>query len=156
MQEEWKEIEFGYQISNQGRLKNKKGRVLKPQVLRGYNYNNIWSGSKYHRRQLHRLVVMAFIDKIPESMQVDHKNGIRNDNRVENLEIVSCRENITRAYARNGRKRDLPLGVQLLNGKRKKPYQACIRVDRKLISIGTFSDKHEAHIAYINYKENMN
>jgi hypothetical protein len=160
MQEKWKEVEFGYYVSNEGRVKtpcNSKqpNKVLKGQCLKGYKHVSLWDGEKYHRRRINRLVAKAFIGDIPSEMQVDHKNGIRSDNRVENLEIVSCRENISRAYARNGRVRDLPLGVQLLKGCISKPYQACIRVKGKFIHLGTFSDKHKAHMAYVNYKNNL-
>lgn len=53
--------------------------------------------------RVHRLVAEAFIGELPSGMQVNHKNGIRDDNRVENLEIVSCAENVRHAVSVLGR-----------------------------------------------------
>lgn len=41
----------------------------------------------------HRLVYEAFVGLIPEGMQINHKNGIKDDNRPENLEVVTASEN---------------------------------------------------------------
>lgn len=54
---------------------------------------------------VHRLMVMTFIlksDKWPEKMYTDHINGDKGDNRLENLELVSNRENIRRAFDKGG------------------------------------------------------
>lgn len=54
---------------------------------------------------VHRLMVMTFIlksDKWPEKMYTDHINGDKGDNRIENLELVSNRENIRRAFDKGG------------------------------------------------------
>ncbi len=48
---------------------------------------------------VHRLVVTCFIGEIPDHLVVNHKNGIKTDNRVENLEIVTRSQNIIHAYA---------------------------------------------------------
>ena len=42
----------------------------------------------------HRLVWFHFYGPIPPGLQINHKNGIKNDNRPENLETVTCRENM--------------------------------------------------------------
>lgn len=46
----------------------------------------------------HRLVYEAFVGPIPEGMQINHKNGVKDDNRVENLEIATPSENTRHAY----------------------------------------------------------
>lgn len=54
--------------------------------------------------KIHRLVAAAFIHPIPEGMEVNHLNGIRDDNRIENLEIVTPSENMAHAFKILGRK----------------------------------------------------
>jgi len=52
-------------------------------------------GCRYKKFYIHRLVAQAFLGTIRHGLTVNHKNGDRYDNRSENLEIVSMRENVT-------------------------------------------------------------
>jgi hypothetical protein len=56
------------------------------------------------KHKVHRIVLMAFAGKCPEGMEVNHKNGVRNDNRLENLEYVTHRENELHAIHFLGKK----------------------------------------------------
>jgi len=58
---------------------------------------------------VHRLVAFAFIDKPSDKDYVNHKNGIKDDNRAENLEWCSIRENNIHAY-KTGLKRRFHAG----------------------------------------------
>lgn len=106
--EEWKEIEESrglYEVSNRGRIR-RDGRILKPRVhpKLGYVQATLFFSKEDKKYPLvHRLVAKAFLGQIPEKYQVNHKNGIRNDNRVENLEIVTCGENNLHAFRVLGR-----------------------------------------------------
>lgn len=104
MREIWKDVkglEGKYQVSNFGRVKslhyNQKNysKVLKPQTNRcGYQTVNI--GKKV--RTIHRLVAIAFIPNPKELCQVNHKDGNKTNNHVQNLEWCSVSENNLHAY----------------------------------------------------------
>lgn len=68
---------------------NRKGylwfRVCLPSGMR-------WSAT------VHRAVAAAFLGPCPDGIQIDHKDGDKTNNRPENLEYVSCAENIRRCW----------------------------------------------------------
>ena len=60
----------------------------------GYEYVNLNCKSK----TIHRLVAITFIENIDNKKEVNHINGIKHDNRIENLEWCTRRENIKHSY----------------------------------------------------------
>jgi len=95
MKEIWKPL-YGFkhwEISNQGRIR--KTFTPKPYVNDvGYAVANLSQGGAARKVSLHRAVWEMFVDEIPADMVINHKNGIKTDNRIENLELVTNRENI--------------------------------------------------------------
>lgn len=100
--EEWKAIpgyEGFYSVSNLGRVRAEQRQVTGkmssirtlPQKLMTPTNNDGYLQIRLSRnkssicRKVHVLVMMAFIGPRPDGMDVAHKNGIRNDNRLENL-----------------------------------------------------------------------
>lgn len=66
----------------------------------GYSRVDLYSDDgKPHTKKVHRLVAEAFLDCDPDRDQINHKNGIKTDNRVENIEWCTRSENTRHAYA---------------------------------------------------------
>lgn len=82
-----------YSVSNLGNVRNDKtGRILKPHI-KPNGYKQVQLGRKTIPQYIHRLVAIAFIPNIENKPQVNHTNGNKSDNRVENLEWVTASEN---------------------------------------------------------------
>ena len=104
----WKDIpgfEGLYQASNEGRIRSltrqvynyiKPGRILKSNIKNsGYLYLSISNGNnKFKHANVHRLVALAFIPNPDSKPQVNHKDGNRLNNNVDNLEWCTAKENI--------------------------------------------------------------
>ena len=100
MKEKWKIIEGfpKYLISNKGRIKILSTLEDKKVFVKddGYIATTLGNG-KQNYRYVHRLVADAFVNNKHEKPQVNHINGVKGDNRAENLEWVTPAENIRHA-----------------------------------------------------------
>ena len=106
--EVWKPVvgyEGAYEVSSEGRCRravnrfgNPSGRLLKPSIGRGYPRYALSYDDQVRHLSAHRLMWEAFVGPIPEGMQINHKNGVKSDNRLENLEVVTPSENTQHAH----------------------------------------------------------
>ena len=98
MKEIWKDIpdyEGLYEVSDLGKVRNKRTnriRSLSPSG-NGYVRVDLWRDKKYKSFTVHSLVLMTFVGTRPEGFQVAHNNGLRYDNRLENLRYATMIEN---------------------------------------------------------------
>lgn len=118
MEEIWKDIkdyEGLYQVSNYGRVKSmertvkglKGNKKIKSRIMKesknkfGYSRVSLYKLGKTKNFQIHRLVAQAFIPNPLELPQVNHIDGNKDNNSVNNLEWITNRDNVIHAYKNN-------------------------------------------------------
>lgn len=93
----WKEIiDYpGYKCSSDGLVRNiKSSKFLTPITKKGgYLAIRLSKGGKSYERSLHRTIYSAFYGQIADGMHINHKNGLKNDCSVANLEMCTPTEN---------------------------------------------------------------
>lgn len=90
--EKWKPIEGYeglYEVSSYGKVKNKNGKILKPYSSKGYMYYKLVKNKKRVGILAHRLVAEAFLPNPQNLPCVNHKDEVRDNNCIDNLEWCS-------------------------------------------------------------------
>lgn len=107
MKEVWKQIDSApnYMISNYGNVRNTTtgNRIAGSVDIHGYHRYDLCINGKRIVRSGHRLVAEAFIPKVKGKTLINHKDGNKTNNRVDNLEWCTCKENSTHAYSTLGK-----------------------------------------------------
>lgn len=107
MIEQWKPVvgyEGQYEVSNLGEVRSLVGRKLNAKLCRyvrkdGYIQVQLKVNQQPRNFLVHRLVASAFLPKDELRTSVNHKNFDRADNRLENLEFCTSKENVRHAWA---------------------------------------------------------
>lgn len=171
MEEVWKDVEGfeeAYQVSNFGRVRSKdrvvvteryknrheRGKVLKLRKDKdGYCiFNAKWCGLN-RLLKVHREVARCFIDNLQNYPCIDHINGIRDDNRVENLRWCTNKQNANYELALENRSKAIknsyinnPDLRKLRAGTLGKSRRIKVEVFKNGTSIGVFNSQSDAAI----------
>ncbi len=163
MKEEiWRDVEGYegiYQVSNWGRVKSlaresyngkgyyiQKERILKtPANSSGYYCCNLCLNGKLKSFRVHVLVAIAFLNHSPNGHKVviDHINNVKTDNRLENLQLISNRENTSK-----DRKGGSSEYVGVYWCKRYNKWHARIKINGERKHLGYFFNEIQAAEAY--------
>lgn len=151
----WKDIkdyEGLYQVSNLGRVKSLK--FGKERILKGSKSSNSYISInllKYGKTKwiaLHQLVAIAFLNHKPcgYKLVVDHINTIKTDNRLENLQVITHRENLSKDKRWSSKYTSKYVGVSWY--KRCRKWKAQMLIKGKYKTLGYFKTELEASEAY--------
>jgi len=147
MEETWRDIvsyENLYQVSNLGNVKSFRislnGKTLKAGLRMGYPSVMLYNGSSKKTVDVHKLVQLAF--NLGEGI-IDHINGDRTDNRLENLRVVTSREN-NQNLSRH--RKGMLVGASKRGNS--DTWRSYIKVNGKTRHLGQFKTEKEASDRY--------
>ena len=135
--ESWKKVK-GYQglyeVSDRGRVRSLKrsttsGKTLRPCVSGGYGVVDLSKNGNSRTYLVHRLVASNFLG-FPKGKQVNHKDGVKSNNNLSNLEWVSVKENNEHAV-KNGLKHKVSI-IQFADGNKMREWSSIVFAARAL------------------------
>ena len=148
----WKDVldyEGGYQVSNLGNVKSlklNKEKILKPGIdSHGYLRVDLFYKGKRKTIKVHQLVAMAFLNHTPDGttkIVTDHIDNNPLNNRLENLQLISQRENLSKD--KNGTSKYTGVSWD----KERNKWRSEIRINGKIKYLGRFNSEEEASEYY--------
>lgn len=155
----WKAIENfdGYEASNMGNIRSLKWNKIR--VLKGvfdgryYLQVRLYRNGKPKTRKIHQLIAEVFLNHKPcgYELVVNHIDFNGLNNKVDNLEIITQRENANRKHLKST---SIYTGVCWCKSRKK--WQADIRIKNKNKGLGYFINEIDAHNAYQNELKKIN
>lgn len=85
-------------VKSNGRTYTRKSKILKTALYQGYEKGALSIDGKMYSFAVHRLVMDAFVPNDENKETVNHKNGIKTDNKVSNLEWMTRSENCQHSF----------------------------------------------------------
>ena len=143
----------GYEISNKGRIITKRGKLFKGSITQhGYISVNVVFEDGFIARSAHRAVAYAFIhnDDPINKIEVNHKDGIKTNNKVDNLEWVTKKENQDpEALVLNGKGGENNYQHKLTDKEAIEIYELCKEGKMKYKDIGSLYNIDPSRISRI-------
>lgn len=163
MEEIWKDIpgyEDWYQVSNLGNVRSvdryvnsrwgkiyRKGRPLSPnKVDTGYMHIMLCKNQTNKTFRLHRLVWESFNGKIPDGMQINHIDEDKTNNRLDNLNLMTPKENVNygtclerRSKTNTNGKKSKPVLQYTLDGELVAEYPSLMECKRNGFDLSSVS-----------------
>lgn len=146
MKEIWKDVqgyESKYQVSNLGNVRRfYKGQWLLMKPYCGtsrYFHISFYTNGTPKTFDIHRLVAESFLEKVSGKNEVNHKDGNRKNNSVENLEWVSREENLIHRYRIL---KDKPVGAKIV---------LCKTNGKKYDTISAAAQENGISVQYLSY-----
>jgi len=124
----------GYKILPDG-IYGKRGKLNPTINSAGYCVVSIFLNKGAKQLRVHRVIAAEFIPNLENKPQVNHKNGIKSDNRIENLEWCTGSENVKHTFTHLGR--TVSKKTRLLSAKRASKINALPVLD---LRTGIFYD----------------
>lgn len=107
----------------------RKGKLLKPACHeKGYLHIRLYKDGKQFTFRAHRIVYSTFVGKIDAGLEINHKNGIKDDNRLCNLEACTHSENLLHAV-KSGLQ---PIRLGAMNKNSVAIYGVCIATGKRI------------------------
>ena len=123
-------------VNLKNEYKNCKSRLMDGTINNGYIRISFIYGKKIMHILAHRLIWLYFNDDIIEGLEPNHKNGVKNDNRLSNLELITRSEQMIHAVNVLGRKiGNFTSGKDKKGGSHKLTEKKVLRI-RKLLKEG--------------------
>ncbi len=154
----WKDIqgfEGIYEISNNGMVRSipRNGTVCQPKIIKdrygvnGYRIITLSKNNKQSTHKIHRLVAKNFVENPHLYNEVDHIDGVRDNNIFTNLRWCNRRQNMISSRKMFKNKKSKYVGVSFVESRNR--WVSYIKINSKSKTIGWFKTEEEAHIAYI-------
>ena len=156
-----------FEISNKGNFRRNPNNPRKAQYPKhlnklGYQYVSVCVNGKKSNKTIHQLVAAAFIPDFKYGMHINHIDGDKTNNHLDNLELSNYVHNNTHAHTlptttKPGKSKYRNVSIQYDNRHSipKPRYVASVKINNKRHYIGSFTDEVEAAKAVDNYLDSI-